>query len=64
MNAEADEIEIFPTSFRTSVYLNDHGDIVIKQEGSLLETEDNYVIVPKPHVEVLISALRAAYEAK
>lgn len=55
---EDEEIEVCPTTMKIVVYKNTGGDIVIKQDGSMLEEEDSYVIVPKMHVEALIKAMK------
>lgn len=52
------EIEVCPTTMRIAVFLNQQGDVVIKQDGDMLEEDDSFVVVPRMHVEALIKALR------
>ena len=48
---------IFPTVQGIAVYMNEHGDAVIRQE-SLSEAEDDaYIVVPQDRLDAVIQAL-------
>lgn len=50
---------VFKTVQAVAVYSNPDGDIVIRQQASPLDDEDQIVIVPSDRVEALIFAIKS-----
>lgn len=56
INFYTDESVVFPTVQGVAVYKNDHGDIVLAQEG-LLGGDESFVYIPIIHVASVIRAM-------
>lgn len=51
-------MEVFPTTYRVEVFINEAGTISIRQEGIGFDDE-SIIAVPESQVEMLVNALRA-----
>lgn len=54
---EGDESVVFPTSYAVAVYINDSGDVVIRQADPI-GNDDSFVVIPPRQLKALIGALR------
>lgn len=50
-------MEVFPATEALEVYLNERGDVVLKQEDAL-GNDDRYVYIPIIHLSAAIRAMR------
>ena len=57
-NEDIDNV-VFETVQGVAVYTNPDGDLVIRQQASPLDDEDQIVIVPRDRVETLIFAIES-----
>ena len=57
-NEDIDNV-VFKSAQGVAVYSNPDGDIVIRQQASPLDDEDQIVIVPRDRVEALIFAINS-----
>lgn len=58
------DVVIFRSIQAVAVYVNTHGDIVIRQQGDTYSDEDVFVVVPPSQVQNVVRALQdAAKEA-
>ena len=57
-NEDIDNV-VFETVQGVAVYTNPDGDLVIRQQATPLDDEDQIVIVPSDRVEALIFAIKS-----
>lgn len=62
-NEESKEDIIFPTVQAVAVYSNPRGDVVIRQQDSM-GNDDSFIVVPRTHVDALLTAIAAVAKAE